>query len=770
MEPFLIYEQIRKAQEKGYNFKTGTFEIPKSLLDSSRTSADKRELPLDDEFGPGIDQPKADPMAKIKSFMGGAASFAAPVGAMMQENSDTLGGSIGGGMLAGLAGGPIGVIAGGLSGGINYAQKQQNFEEKLAEYNKKQMRDKTVAPFSGYFADGGPAIPGSGVQDIIQLMNIQTEIGEFILTPDGDLVPVMATKLHKDMEKNEITDRIAEGSYIFSQKNEFNTENMSDKEDVLFRSAGSYSEKYGNIPGEEFRFTDFVGKGKMSYAEAAKNISKKISIVNDESGDILTEMTNAKNLETRTPILLKLMAEQEKNRKTKGIKEVNIQSFGDGGFVKKMADGGDPRIRGTKNASDIYNYFELPDGKIYRVRKDNKNPWDTSAFEDISNLPGEKKIREQIRMSNEATDKITDILPPKVVQELTSSNTKGIPTLGADMVNIREPRPQNNIDLLPSKGIPTSIDFRNKQPIQTSANSTNQANLPNFSNQSQGILDNLYEKLNMNLDQLEQDNKTNLDKEQKGIASLIGGKQVRAGLGLANDILANSLQDTSVTPAYRENTFLKGKYEGTPNSVVEQQAAALRGNNAGLASGLLSSGVNPSDVVSMLSGVQDNSVQAESKLRGDFETQNRNLQRGYYGELNSNLNANNNEYANTVNAERDNLNKKINYLKNDVNQYLNNSDQIVDTQYGLSNNAQKTFNTNQNNLFQNRFNTSALQGTNKMDYLRSVLNDQVAQQALQLNNVGGQPQTQPEQILNKPIDLNQKIQELLKLTNTQPYR
>lgn len=750
MEPFLIYEQIRKAQEKGYNFKTGTFEIPKSLLDSSRTSADKRELPLDDEFGPGIDQPKADPMAKIKSFMGGAASFAAPVGAMMQENSDTLGGSIGGGMLAGLAGGPIGVIAGGLSGGINYAQKQQNFEEKLAEYNKKQMRDKTVAPFSGYFADGGPAIPGSGVQDIIQLMNIQTEIGEFILTPDGDLVPVMATKLHKDMEKNEITDRIAEGSYIFSQKNEFNTENMSDKEDVLFRSAGSYSEKYGNIPGEEFRFTDFVGKGKMSYAEAAKNISKKISIVNDESGDILTEMTNAKNLETRTPILLKLMAEQEKNRKTKGIKEVNMQSFGDGGFVKKMADGGGIDEPGTitiKDNDKIYDYHIKPDGTILVNKKGSTN------YVNLNTLP--------IQKQNEARNTLlqySNKYPDGGGQELI------------DRLNIKSTRPQNNIDLLPSKGIPTSIDFRNKQPIQTSANNTNQANLPNFSNQSQGILDNLYEKLNMNLDQLEQDNKTNLDKEQKGIASLIGGKQVRAGLGLANDILANSLQDTSVTPAYRENTFLKGKYEGTPNSVVEQQAAALRGNNAGLASGLLSSGVNPSDVVSMLSGVQDNSVQAESKLRGDFETQNRNLQRGYYGELNSNLNANNNEYANTVNAERDNLNKKINYLKNDVNQYLNNSDQIVDTQYGLSNNAQKTFNTNQNNLFQNRFNTSALQGTNKMDYLRSVLNDQVAQQALQLNNVGGQPQTQPEQILNKPIDLNQKIQELLKLTNTQPYR
>ena len=59
-----------------------------------------------------------------------------------------------------------------------------------------------------------------------------------------------------------------------------------------------------------------------------------------------------------------------------------------------------------------------------------------------------------------------------------------------------------------------------------------------------------------------------------------------------------------------------------------------------------------------------------------------------------------------------------------------------------------------------------------MDYLRSVLNDQVAQQALQLNNVGG-PQQAPQtglpqqQILNQPIDLNQKIQELLKLTNTQ---
>jgi len=689
-------------------------------------------------------------MAKIKSFMGGAASFAAPVGAMMQQNSDTLGGSIGGGMLAGLAGGPLGVIAGGLSGGINYAQKQQDFEEKLAEYNKKQMRDKTVEPFSGYFAEGGPALPGSGVQDIIQLMNIQTEVGEFILTPEGDLVPVMATKLHKDMEKNEITDRIAEGSYIFSQKNEFNADKITDKEDVLFRSAGSYSEKYGNIPGEEFRFTDFVGKGKMSYAEAAKNVSKKISIVNDENGDILTEMTNAKNLETRTPILLKLMAEQEKNRSTKGIKEV--QSFGDGGFVKKMEDGGGIHEPGTitiKDNDKIYDYHIKPDGTILVNKKG------STKYINLDTLPIEKQKEARntlIQYSNKH--------PDGGGQELI------------DRINIRTPRTQYNIDLLPLKELPTSIDFKNKQPIPTFSNNKKQANLPDFRNQSQGILDNLYEKLNINLDQLEQDNKTNLDKEQKGIASLIGGKQVRAGLGLANDILANSLQDTSVNPSYKENTFLKGKYAGTPNSVVEQQAAALRGNDAGLASGLLSSGVNPSDVVSMLSGVQNNSVNAESKLRGDFETQNRNLQRGYYGELNSNLNANNDEHARTVNAERDNLNKKVNYLKNDVNQYLNNSDQIVDTQYGLSNNAQKTFNTNQNNLFQNRFNTSALQGTNKMDYLRSVLNDQVAQQALQLNNVGG-PQQAPQtglpqqQILNQPIDLNQKIQELLKLTNTQ---
>lgn len=254
-----------------------------------------------------------------------------------------------------------------------------------------------------------------------------------------------------------------------------------------------------------------------------------------------------------------------------------------------------------------------------------------------------------------------------------------------------------------------------------------------YATEAKPMIDNFYANLLDNLSKFDSENAKNYQDQLNTIEGLTEGKYLRSGIGFANNLIGNSLQDPTEAPALRDNTFLKGKYQGTPDSVVEQQAQALRGAGSGIASELMRAGADPSDIVSMLSGMQQNEVNAESQLRSGFERENRNLRRGYFSELGANADANNAEMARVARVETDNLNKKRQFLTNDVNQYLTNIDKIEGTNYDLTQNALKDFNKNKGNIFQNRLNVGALEMGTNLDWLRLAVQEAAAKNILNMS-------------------------------------
>lgn len=696
-------------------------------------------------------------------------------GSALMQSDVSPGASFVGGALSGIGGGIPGMAIGGVSGLANFYQKKQTMEEQLAEYMKNRMSSKTTEPFAGYYGKGGKiklkkkhksafseyaksrgmtmqqavadimqgggSIEGGDPADVTELLSIQAEVGEWMVTPSGELVPVMAKKKHSEMEPGEVTDKVGSGSYVFSDQTEIDTSNLDDEDDILFESPGYYSEKDGNIEGEKVRFTDYVGKDKATFAEKVKRLAKKIPLISEKHKDILTEMTNQRNLETRTPILLKLMAEQESSGKTSTVKNLGVQTFGKGGFVKKMARGGNPADM-TKVNINGDNFWVDENGAIFTESEEG-----SGVLVDVGDgTQYAKNFKEAILNAAPEADK------SKLMDALSKTGTV------LNRVDVTDKSGKGFKPGQKTKGIDPSLLKGLRTQMRGVYDVSRAPEKERLLDVSDGGLDDIYKELGIDLDTYEQENEQNLQDQLKKGKNLVRGKNTRAGLNLAQSFLSNALQDPRVNTPLRENTFLKGKYEGTPSSVVEQQAAMLGSGQAGIARELISGGADPEDVVSMIAGMQENTVNAQSGLRSNFENQNRQQRRGYFGELNANLNANNAAIASSANAERDNLNKKINFYKNDVSQYLGNRDKIADMGYMLENSAIGEFNKNRFDLFQNRMNTNALRASNNMALMRYIQAQKDMNMAIS-GNPGVIPGRQNTEIAPVPVS-NQGVTSL----------
>lgn len=297
--PFDIWSHLKRAEELGFDFKKGHFTVPEDAVPKASTPED----------GPSPFWQLAKGAAS--NLYGKISQVASPAGAIVSANAETPEAAGIGGILAGMSGGPLGMLMGGVGGLTDFFQKKSARESYMEAYNKNMLDSRTVAPFAGSFEKGGfPEL------EELPFMGIQTKEGEQLFTVGGEIVDTMSDDLHKDMKKGEVTDVVPRGTFVFSDSSSLDTSNMSDKKDVMYRFPGRYSETDGNVKGEEVRFTDFVGKGKMTYAEAAMNLKKKIPLLTEKHGDILTEMTNAKNLQTRMPFVMRLIEMQETSKKT----------------------------------------------------------------------------------------------------------------------------------------------------------------------------------------------------------------------------------------------------------------------------------------------------------------------------------------------------------------------------------------------------------------------------------------------------------------------
>lgn len=169
-----------------------------------------------------------------------------------------------------------------------------------------------------------------------ELAEIQTEKGEYIAHLNGDITPVKAKKLHKQMEDDDVTDIVPEGSYIFSRDKKMILDKEKSlggvklKDIALGYGAVNYSESNPDtsLP-KEVLFADVINKRKFTPAEAAKAISNKFPISDREHDAFVTHAQN-ENKMSRQAYLSVLQ----------GVSELKKpQKFQYGGFPDFMCGG-----------------------------------------------------------------------------------------------------------------------------------------------------------------------------------------------------------------------------------------------------------------------------------------------------------------------------------------------------------------------------------------------------------------------------------------------
>ena len=169
------------------------------------------------------------------------------------------------------------------------------------------------------------------LKDQLGFQELQTEIGEVALLPNGNIVDVKADKRHKNQDKNNITDYFQEDTYIFSRdpkmkfgpKSKILGVNLDDMS--LGKSNFKYKEnEYGldDRPKDIMVSDVFFGKNptkkEITTADMARNIKKTFPLI-DMRDDVFADKAIEENKEQRLLYgeILKTFAEYKKPKNKK---------------------------------------------------------------------------------------------------------------------------------------------------------------------------------------------------------------------------------------------------------------------------------------------------------------------------------------------------------------------------------------------------------------------------------------------------------------------
>lgn len=168
-----------------------------------------------------------------------------------------------------------------------------------------------------------------------EFMEIQTEYGETIMLPDGTIVNVKASDKHKHMDKDEVTDILPEGAYVFSadpkMKFSVNSKIGTTKVEDMNLGQSVFEYKENEItPGPEKIYVKdvFFGNSKkeLTTAEISNNIKKKFEL-RDQKNDFFVDRAVEENKEQRVEYLSILKAMNE-FKKPKSKREVPQAQYG----------------------------------------------------------------------------------------------------------------------------------------------------------------------------------------------------------------------------------------------------------------------------------------------------------------------------------------------------------------------------------------------------------------------------------------------------------
>lgn len=133
---------------------------------------------------------------------------------------------------------------------------------------------------------------------------IQTEIGETILLPNGNLVRVKADRLHKHMKDNVVTDIVPINSYVFSNDKKMiltkdkMVKGLKLSDIIMGKPIIEYKENDNTKGLQDIRFTDIFGNNKaLTPAQISERIKSKFKLEDDF--DYFTERSNKENKEQR---------------------------------------------------------------------------------------------------------------------------------------------------------------------------------------------------------------------------------------------------------------------------------------------------------------------------------------------------------------------------------------------------------------------------------------------------------------------------------------
>lgn len=176
------------------------------------------------------------------------------------------------------------------------------------------------------YQEGGPV----SMNPAMNLIPIQTEkVGnqpEMIIHPDATITPVNATTRHKNMDDDEVTDLVPEGSYITSADKSMTITKGEADDIVLGVKFMPYKERTKGKAPKEITLASLWGtndsdKNKKTFAELTQKLAKKIQVVDnseyfEHGNNIFTQLTNKANLETRIPYLREIVKLNENSRPT----------------------------------------------------------------------------------------------------------------------------------------------------------------------------------------------------------------------------------------------------------------------------------------------------------------------------------------------------------------------------------------------------------------------------------------------------------------------
>jgi hypothetical protein len=166
-----------------------------------------------------------------------------------------------------------------------------------------------------------------------EFTEIQTEKGETVFLPDGTIVEVKADKLHKNMDKDRVTDILPEGAYIFSRdpfmkmgpNSSFGGVKLSDMK--VGKTVFEYKENEITSGPTDIMLSDVFKITKDSTpADISRNIKKKFE-VRDMKDDFFVQRANDENKKQRVEYL-EILKTFSEFKKPKSKREVPKAQFG----------------------------------------------------------------------------------------------------------------------------------------------------------------------------------------------------------------------------------------------------------------------------------------------------------------------------------------------------------------------------------------------------------------------------------------------------------